>query len=311
MPEWVEVILLGIIEGITEFLPISSTGHLLIAQRWMDHPQSDLFLVVIQSGAVAAVLLIFKERLGKLCNAWRDPAAMDYLIKLAVAFFITGVGGLTLKALDFELPEEPTPVAIALLIGGLLFLLIEQWLRRRSLSETITWRIACAIGAAQLIAAVFPGTSRSGATILIALMLGLNRAVAIEFTFLLGVPTLLAAGGLEVVSHLRDPDSDPVHWGMVLLGTVVSGVTAFVAVRWLLRYVQSHTFEGFGWYRIVLGIVLLIVLAGKGSDLPSAPDPASSETNRAPTIQRSVPVLKPPSEPPPAGQDNVNPGSGG
>jgi undecaprenyl-diphosphatase len=169
---------------------------------------------------------------------------------------ITGIGGLLLEALDFELPESPTPVGIALVAGGALFLILERVVKRHS-RETITWTMAVAIGLAQLVAAVFPGTSRSGATILIALAMGLSRAVAVEFTFLLGVPTLLAAGALKLFSSLRAGGAD-LDLGMLALGTVVSAATAFLAVRWLLRYVQTHTFDAFGWYRLVVGAAVLL-----------------------------------------------------
>lgn len=258
MSEWVEVIILGIIEGITEFLPISSTGHLLLAQQWMTHPQSDLFLVVIQSGAVLAVILIFQERLLSLLRTWKSPESFDYLKKLSAAFLLTAVGGLTLKALHFELPETAGPVGWALLIGGVLFIVIERWMKGKDLSPNITWSIALAIGASQLVAAVFPGTSRSGSTILIALILGLNRKAAVEFSFLLGVPTLLAAAGLKIVSHLAEPSEEVVNWGLLALGTLVSGIVGFIAVKWLLNYVQSNTFDRFGYYRIMVGIGVLL-----------------------------------------------------
>lgn len=257
VPDWLVITLLGLIEGITEFLPVSSTGHLLIAEHWLPR-QSELFNVVIQSGAVVAVLLVFTERVKELLLRWREPVAQDYALKLAGAFVLTGVGGLMLKKLGFELKDNVAPVAWATLIGGVLFLVVERWLRGRPVSGEITWTIALAIGAAQLIAAVFPGASRSGATILMALALGLGRPVAIEFSFLLGIPTLLAAGGLEIFSELRKSAGEPVHWDMVALGTVVSAITAFAAVKWLLRFVQKHTFEVFGWYRIALGVGLLL-----------------------------------------------------
>lgn len=263
MPLWLEVILLGIIEGITEFLPISSTGHLLLARQWLDSmPKEifDVFVVVIQCGAVLAVIFNFKERVQQLAFRRREPEAKDYLLKLAAAFFVTGLGGLALKKMDWELPEEAAPVAWALLIGGVLFIAIERAMRGKQGSLAITWQIALAIGAAQLLAAVFPGASRSGTTILAALLLGLDRRVAIEFTFLLGVPTLLAAGGLEIFSALRKGGLGGVDWPMLVLGTVVSAVTAFLAVRWLLRFVQTHTFEAFGWYRIGLGVLVLWLL---------------------------------------------------
>jgi undecaprenyl-diphosphatase len=256
MPEWLAIILLGIIEGVTEFLPVSSTGHLLLAQRWLPR-QSDLFNVVVQSGTVLAVVAVFTERVKQLLFRWREPEAKDYIAKLAVAFGITGVGGLILKALDFGLPKTVTPVALAILIGGIFFVAIEQWLGKRKLGTEITWRIAVAVGLAQLLAAVFPGTSRSGATILAALVLGLSRPAAIEFTFLLGVPTLLSAGALQIFSAIRRGEAASEDWGMLLLATVVGTVVAFASVKWLLRFVRTHTFVGFGWYRIGLGVLML------------------------------------------------------
>lgn len=260
VPEWIEVILLGIIEGITEFLPISSTGHLLLARNWMSHHQSDLFLVFIQSGAVLAVAIIYRARLLELIMGWREKGHFDFILKLLAAFVITGIGGLLLKYFDFELPETSGPVGWALLIGGLLFIWIERWLRGKTLLDEVSWGMAIAMGFAQLAAAIFPGTSRSGATILIALLMGLKRPKAVEFSFLLGIPTLLAAGGLVLVSDLLAEDTPDIDWFMLFLGTVVSGVVGFVAVKWLLKFISQHTFSGFGWYRVILGILVLWIL---------------------------------------------------
>jgi len=256
MPEWVAVILLGIIEGITEFLPISSTGHLLVAQRFLG-TQSDLFTIVIQSGAVLAVLPLFRGRINQVLFHWREKPTQDLLAKIFVAFAITGAGGLLLDKLGFKLPETTAPIAAALIIGGILFILAERLLRERTKTAEITWTIVIAIGIAQLIAAVFPGASRSGSTILIALFLGATRPAATEFSFLVGIPTMLAAGGLKIYRELSRGSSDE-NWTLLILGTVVSAVVSFIAVKWLLRYVQSHTFVGFGWYRIAFGILLLI-----------------------------------------------------
>lgn len=264
MPDWLAVVILGIIEGVTEFLPISSTGHLLLANHFLPIEskflRSDLFTVVIQPGAVAAVLVIFWRRVVDLLRRWREPDAWDYLLKLAVAFGITGAGGLALKKMGMELPETVWPVVAALGIGGVLFILVEKWHAGRPAGSEITWAIVVAMGVGQLLAAVFPGASRSGSTILLALMLGLGRKEATEFSFLLGIPTLLAAAGKETYDALTEPQDFVVDWGLIALGMAVSGVTAFAAVKWLLGFVRTHTFIGFGWYRIGLAAVLVLAL---------------------------------------------------
>jgi undecaprenyl-diphosphatase len=260
--EWISIVLLGIIEGVTEFLPISSTGHLLLAEQWLPR-QTDLFNVLIQTGAVLAVVLIYRDRLKQFFLEWQTPAAQDYMFKLAVAFLITGCGGLLLKKMDFKLPESPVPVALATLIGGILFLIVERWLRNRPSTAEITWTIAIVVGFSQLVAAVFPGTSRSGVTILAALVLGLGRPAAAEFSFLLGIPTLLAAGALQSYKALKLPGGAHENWAHVALAFAVAAVVAFVVVKWLLKFIQTHTFVGFGWYRIILGVlILLFVQAG-------------------------------------------------
>lgn len=263
MPDWLAVIILGIIEGVTEFLPISSTGHLLIPQNlgWLPK-QGDLFDVVIQSGAVLAVLAVFTTRVRHLLSTLREAATRDYLLKLGLSFALTAAGGLVIKKLDVELPETIQPVAWATLIGGVLILLLERGHRGRQGVAEITWKVAAAVAAAQLLAAVFPGTSRSGASILMAMAFGIARPAATEFSFLLGIPTLMSAGGLKIVSAFLDGEAAHIDWGMLALGTAVSAVSAFLVVRWLVRFVQSHTFTGFAWYRIVLGALLLFLAAG-------------------------------------------------
>jgi undecaprenyl-diphosphatase len=260
MPDWISVILLGIIEGITEFLPVSSTGHLLLAEQWLGK-QSELFNIVIQCGAVLAVLPLFPQRLRQFVSRWRDSATRDYLLKILAAFALTGLGGVLLDRQGFKLQDKMLPVAAALFVGGILFLVIEKGLQGRPRHETVTWTIAIAVGIGQLIAAVFPGTSRSGATILMALLLGLNRVVAVEFTFLVGIPTMLAAGALKIAKELRTlPSEKGEDWGLLLLGFAVAAATSFIAVKWLLGYVQTHTFVLFGWYRIGLALVIGVVL---------------------------------------------------
>ena len=261
MPEWLAIVLLGVIEGLTEFLPVSSTGHLLLVENSRLLPQqSELFNVVIQAGAVLAVFFAFSGRIKRLLLTLRERETRDYLIKLIVAFGITGVGGLLAKKAGFTLPKSLGPVAWATLIGGVLILVIEWWVRRRQLGPRITWTIAVAVGLAQLLAAVFPGTSRAGATIIFALALGLNRPVATEFSFLLGIPTLLVASAYEIFRDLKHPGLDtPTNWSMVLLGSIVSAIVAFAVVKWLVRWVQTHTFVAFGWYRIALGLLMIAV----------------------------------------------------
>lgn len=270
MPDWLAVIFLGIVEGITEFLPISSTGHLIICENLLpelpERLRSGAFLVGIQGGAVLAVLAVFKERVRELVVTWRAPDTRDYLKKLVFAFVFTGFFGLGLKRLGWELPENSAPVAWALLLGGVLFICAEGSLKKTNPRTTteesnapqITWTIALAFAVAQLVAMIFPGASRSGTTILAGLLLGMRRPAAVEFSFLLGVPTLLAASALEIAS--ADPAELSAMWKELLLGTGVSAITAFLAVKWLLRYVQTHTFEAFGWYRIAVGGLILYAL---------------------------------------------------
>lgn len=263
--DWLVVLLLGIIEGITEFLPISSTGHLIMAQHFLpnisafNEIQMEMFDVVIQSGAVLAVIIVFFQRCKQLLLEWKKPEVLDYLVKLIVAFGVTGAGGLLLKKLGMTLPDTAAPVAWATFIGGIVIIVVEYWVKNKKLSDLIPWHIVIAIGVAQLIAAVFPGASRSGTTILLALALGTSRRAATEFSFILGIPTLVAAGGLEFVSCIKDTGWDQ-PWGLLLVGLIVSAGTAFVAVKWLLKYVQSHNFMGFGWYRLVVGVAILCIV---------------------------------------------------
>jgi len=261
MPDWISVVLLGIIEGITEFLPVSSTGHLLIAEHWIPR-QTDLFNVVIQCGAVLAVLPLFRKRLRQFFFQWREKGTQDYALKILLAFVLTCIGAFAWDKLGHKLPKELGPVACALLIGGIGFVVVELWLRGRPLSNEVTWAIALAVGVGQIIAAMFPGTSRSGATILFCLILGLNRPAATEFSFLVSIPTMFVAGGWEILKEVRHHSGAAAHeqWSMVFLGFVVAAIVSFIAVKWLLRYVQTHTFIAFGWYRIGLALLIGILL---------------------------------------------------
>ena len=255
-------LLLGIIEGITEFLPISSTGHLLVAERWLGH-RSDLFNIAIQAGAILAVVLIYRQRLWQLLVGFAtERDSRDYALKLALAFVVTAVLGLIVKKLGFQLPETVTPVAWALLVGGVWMLAAEQLAARRAqaLGERarVTWTVALLVGIAQVVAGVFPGTSRSAATIFVALLAGTtSRAAATEFAFLVGIPTMFAASGYELMGVVGTPAAAQEDWSALAVAFVASAVTAFIAVKWLLRYIQSHRFTAFAIYRLVFGIALL------------------------------------------------------
>lgn len=259
MSDTLNTVILGIIEGITEFLPISSTGHLLIAERWLGE-RSELFNVSIQAGAILAIVLIYWRRLVNLLTRFNEPEQRDYLAKLIVAFLITGTGGFIATRLGWKLPESVLPIALATLIGGVLILVIEVYVARRPQSATVTWNVAVWVGVCQILAAVFPGTSRSASTIFAAMLAGLTlRPAATEFAFLVGIPTMFAATGYELLKVRGQAGSE--DWNAVAIGFAVSLVVAFVAVKWLLRYVQSHRFTIFAWYRIALGSILLVLVA--------------------------------------------------
>jgi undecaprenyl-diphosphatase len=254
-------ILLGIIEGLTEFLPISSTGHLLIVQHWLGQ-RSDLFNIAIQCGAILAVTLVYRVRIVELLTAWRrDLAVRDHLLKIIAAFLVTCVLGLGAKLAGAELPDTVQPVAWALIIGGFAIFAIERWLRAQTVSERITWTVALAVGAAQVLAGVFPGTSRSAAAIFAALLAGLtHRARAAEFAFLVGIPTMFAATGFEVLKALRNGTSAAEPWSELLVALLVSAAVGFMAVKWLLKFISGHSYVPFAWYRLALGAVLLLLL---------------------------------------------------
>jgi len=255
-----QTIALGIIEGITEFLPISSTGHLLVAEHWLGE-RSELFNVAIQAGAILAIVFIYWRRLLTLFEGLSEPGNRDYLSKLGVAFLITAVGGFVATRLGFKLPEAVRPIALAEVAGGIAILGIEQFVAGRPLSTRVTWNVAIWVGLSQILAGVLPGTSRSAATIFAAMLAGLTaRPAATEFAFLVGIPTMFAATGYELLKVRREAASE--DWTALAVGFLVSGLVAFVAVKWLLRYIQTHRFTVFAWYRILLGAGLLLLPLG-------------------------------------------------
>ena len=252
-------VLLGVIEGITEFLPISSTGHLLLAEHWLG-ARSETFNIVIQAGAILAVTVIYWRRILALLLHWDEHENRSYLIKLITAFLITAVLGLVVKKLGFELPSTIQPVAWALVIGGVWMIVAETLAAQKPDSSTITLRVAIAVGLAQVVAGMFPGTSRSAATIFVAMLVGTsNRGAATEFAFLVGIPTMYAASGYELLKQMHGGVAE--DWTGLAIAFVVSTLTAFVVVKWLLTYIRSHRFTAFSIYRIGFGGLLLALSA--------------------------------------------------
>ncbi len=277
MIEFLKAVLFGIVEGITEWLPVSSTGHMILLDEFVKLDVSpefwEMFLVVIQLGAILAVVILFWNQIwpfGKKNN--RHPVAKEGFLswckkdiwlmwfKIVVACLPAAVVGLLFDEYFESLFYNGVCVAIALIVFGVGFLLIEnknkhRRARIRSLSE-ITFNTALIIGFFQLIAAIFPGTSRSGATILGALLIGVSRTVAAEFTFFLAIPVMLGASLLKVLKF------DAVMTGNEIMILVTGMVTAFVVsvivIRFLMGYIKKHDFKVFGWYRIVLGAVVLL-----------------------------------------------------
>lgn len=260
MTDLLDIILLGIIEGVTEFLPVSSTGHLLIAEHWLG-ARSDLFNVGIQAGAILAITLVYWKRIRQLLTQWRHPATRDYLLKLTVAFLITCVLGLVATHYGFKLPETITPIAWALIIGGFWMIGAEALAARQPDRREVSWTVAILVGIAQMVAGVFPGASRSGATIFAAMLFGTsNRAAATEFAFLVGIPTMYAATGYELLKVLKGGGAAHEDWTALGVGFAVSLVVAFAVVKWLLGYIRTHRFTVFAVYRIALGTALLLLM---------------------------------------------------
>ena len=257
LPDLLASLLLGILEGLTEFLPISSTGHLLIAQHWLG-PRSDLFNIAIQSGAILAITLVYRQRLWELATQWRQPGPRTYALKIAAAFLVTAVVGLPVRLMGWELPETVTPIAWALVLGGVWMLVAEHYAEKRGDLATVTWKVAVLVGLAQVVAGVVPGTSRSAAAIFIAMLAGTSRrSSATEFVFLVGIPTMFAASAFAFLELVRDDALGGEDWTAVAVAFSAAAVTGFAVVRWLMGYIKAHRFTVFAVYRIALGALLL------------------------------------------------------
>jgi undecaprenyl-diphosphatase len=253
--------LLGVVEGATEFVPVSSTGHLILVSHWLNlnDERAKTFDIFIQLGAILAIVWLYRQRLGRVISsaAW-DPASRRFLLNLVIAFLPAAViGFLTHDWIKSRL-FNPSIVMAALVIGGLLILLIERWSPPVTIDDVdqIPAGKALGIGLAQVLSLI-PGTSRSGATIMGGYALGLSRLAATEFSFFLAVPVMLAATGYDLLKSWGT--LTPADLPMFGVGFIVSFLSALVVVKALLRYVSGHSFRVFAWYRIVLGVLLLLL----------------------------------------------------
>ena len=256
----IQNIVLGLVEGITEFLPVSSTGHLLIAEHFLNAHRSEAFNVLIQVGPIVASALVLRNKLFGWATGWKNAAIRTEILQVLLAFFVTGVGGLLLEKLGLKLPESILPVAIATLVGVPVILWVEHRVGGRTESSSDGWTLALVVAGAQLLAAAFPGTSRSGACVMAALLVGATRPQAVEFSFLVGIPTMFAAGGYKLLKEIKLGATADLTSMPTMVGFVVATISAFVVVKWLLGYVRNHTFIPFAWYRLALGAFLLIAL---------------------------------------------------
>jgi len=251
---WLDATILGIVEGLTEFLPVSSTGHLILTSYLLGLKQTAFlktFEVAIQLGSIMAITFIYWQKLLKDFQLW---------IKVIIAFIPTGILGLIFYKFIKSYLFSPFVVASSLIIGGIIFLLVEYWEKNRKPSinnlKEIDLKRAFLIGIFQSLAMI-PGTSRSGATIIGGLLLGFNRQTAVEFSFLLAIPTMLIATSYDIFKHYHEFSLQ--NWYLLFIGFMVSFITAFFVVKWFLSYIKNHTFIPFGIYRIILGLIFFLI----------------------------------------------------
>lgn len=255
-----KALVLGIVEGLTEFLPISSTGHLILVGDLLgfNDEKAKVFQIAIQCGAILAILWEFRHRFASVISGLPgDPLARRFVFNLAIAFLPLALLALLFGDIIKSTLFRPVPVAIAFIAGAMVIL----WAERRQHAirvhkvEEMRWSDALKIGLAQAFALI-PGTSRAGATIIGGLLFGLSRRAATEFSFFLAVPVLFVASAYELVKHRSLFDAGDL--GMFATGFVAAFVSAFLCVRWLLRYISQHDFTIFAWYRIAFGVIVLV-----------------------------------------------------
>ena len=263
-PTALVALILGVVEGLTEFLPISSTGHLIVAGSLLGYTgeRAKVFEIVIQAGAILAVCWEFRVRLVRtVAGLAHDPTAQRFALNLIVAFVPAAVLGLLLGKAIKRYLFAPLPVALAFIVGAFVILWVEHWRRRVPSSvriddvDAMRWPDALKVGVAQAFALI-PGTSRSGATIIGGMLFGLSREAATRFSFFLAIPTLLAACIYDFLRN-RALFSTGDLQGLAI-GFVAAFIAAILCVRWLLRYVSRHDFIPFAWYRIAFGILILV-----------------------------------------------------
>ena len=268
--EIIKAIILGIVEGITEWLPFSSTGHMILVDEFLKLNVSkefmDMFLVVIQLGAIFAVILLYWKKIFpfKYDNGIKiEKDTFIMWFKIIIACIPAAVIGLLFDDQLNALFYNPITVAIMLILFGILFIVVENYNKGKkakinSLSE-ITYNVAIMIGIFQLIAAIFPGTSRSGATIVGALLIGVSRTVAAEFTFFLAIPVMFGASALKLVKFGLETGFSMTgnELTILLVGMIVAFVVSILAIKFLMSYIKNNDFKIFGWYRIILGIIVL------------------------------------------------------
>ena len=273
MIEFLKAIIFGIVEGITEWLPISSTGHMILLREFMSLDVSDafweMFLVVIQLGAILAVIILFWNKIwpfvmeNKKLSMKKDT--MQMWGKVVIACVPAVIYMITLEDFMDALMSDIQKwvVAAALIIVGILFLIVEKWNKGRNAKITdighLSYRLAFFIGVCQLFAGVFPGTSRSGATIIGALIFGVSRTVAAEFTFILAIPAMIGASGVKILKFVAGNTAvSTQEIGILVIGMVVAFAVSVFVIKFLMEYIRKHDFTLFGWYRIILGAVVLI-----------------------------------------------------
>lgn len=269
MIDLIKTILLGIVEGITEFLPISSTGHLIVAAAILDFNavNQETFVIFIQLGAVVAVVLFYwNDLLTQVRTVRVDPRVQQLWLAVIIAFVPAAAIGVLIRGFVKSVLYTPVVVAISLIVGGIVLILLERRLEGRGTVETaetesiptLTMRQAVVIGVAQTLALI-PGVSRSASSIVGGMFAGLSRSAATRFSFYLAIPTLGLATIADLVLSLDELQPNDLVY--LIIGAIVAGIVAWFAIRWLLRYIASHTFVPFGYYRIAAGIIILILAA--------------------------------------------------